>query len=82
MRLVPVNLGFSNRTILATDGRKALQLPPATTTEAAFEMMKIADALSDSDDLNGSDVADDFERLCGRHRMRLAIHTDDSKYQP
>lgn len=71
MRFVPVNLGFSNRTILKTNGRIALQLAPVTTAEAPLEMGKIPDAVPGCDDLNGPDLTDYFERLLRRHIGRL-----------
>ena len=67
MRLIPVNFGFSDRTILEADGRVALQLSPIAFAESPLEMMKITYAVSHGDDLNSSDLSDDLERLIRRH---------------
>lgn len=67
MRFVPVNFCLGNRTILKPNGREALQLPPIAATETLLQMSKVADAVSDSYDLDGPNIPEYFER--SRHHL-------------
>jgi hypothetical protein len=81
MRLIPMNFGFSNRTIVQSDRRESLQLSPVSSAESPLEMMKIANAVTDSNDLNSSDLTDEFERLFQGHPRRLATAPRSRKWQ-
>lgn len=71
MRLIPVNLSVSNRTILEANSCEALQLSPVSGAKALLKERKVTDAATTCDRFDAADFPDDLERFEG-HSERVA----------
>jgi|GEM_PF-6135534 len=56
-----MNLSISNRTILKTNSREALEFTPVACAESFFEVREITDATTTRYRLNTPDLPDDLE---------------------